>query len=199
MKQLLLILFLISLLGCNKIVSKQELLTYISDPSNGLQKKEQKNGCDIEAVYRPADLIVFQEIKGTSFSSPQIDSMKNYYQEFSYFLLRLSRDGKEITIPYASDPVKFNQVNDYLGFTIGKDVYLIQDHDTVKVHDFIHTRTFGSSPSSDVLFAFKIDLKKRNEQVRLIFDDHQFGLGFNEFLFEARDIKSAPSIDLTIH
>ena len=192
-----LVLLLFSFLGCSKVVSKQELLNYTLDSENGLLKKEEKSNSVVEVLYRPNDLMLLQEIKGRSFDFSQIDSVKKYFQGFSYFLLRLSRNGKEITIPYAANPVKFNQANDYLGFGIGKDVYLVQSRDTIKVQDFIHTRTFGSSPSSDVLFAFKTDLRKKSGQVRFIFNDQQFELGLNEFSFDISDIKSTPSIDLT--
>ena len=195
MRPHLLLFSLLLLLGCKKTATRQELLAYTFEPNNGLCQKEERNSNTIEAIYRPSDLILFQQLNGSTWSSAQIDSLKTYYGRLDYFLLRLSRDGKEITISYAVDPSKFQQVNSYLGFEIGKDVFLVNQSDTIRVLDFIHTRTFGSSPSSDILFAFKSGLKSRSGKVKLVFNDQRFGLGLNEFTFNCSDIKSAPYID----
>ncbi len=181
--------------GCSRTVSRQELLTYTFDPDHGLYQKLEKDDALIEVIYRPSDLILYQQLKGESRSAAQIDSMKNYYRSLDYFLIRLSRNGKEINIPYAGNPSRFNQVNDYLNFNIGKDVSLVHDKDIIPVLDFIHTRTFGSSPSSDILFAFKSGLTNKSGEVKVLFDDHAFGLGLNQFTFNCNDIKSAPHID----
>src|SRR5258706_7487689 len=98
--------------GCNKTASRQGLLAYTFDPDHGLYQKLEKDGAIIEVIYRPSDLILYQQLKGEVKSAAQVDSMKSYYRSMDYFLLRLSRNGKEITIPYAGDPSKFNQVND---------------------------------------------------------------------------------------
>src|SRR5258706_15726119 len=82
-----LVLLLFSFLGCSKVVSKQELLNYTLDSENGLLKKEEKSNSVVEVLYRPNDLMLLQEIKGRSFDFSQIDSVKKYFQGFSYFLL----------------------------------------------------------------------------------------------------------------
>jgi hypothetical protein len=191
-----LVLFFIVLTSCKQTVSTNQLLDYTLNPKNGLLKKEKKNGVVLQVLYKPNQLIVAQEIKGRNLRPSQIDSVQSYFNEFDYFLLRLSRNGKEIETGYAADQVKFVQVNNYLSFEIGKNVSLVQDRDTIKVKDFIHTRTFGSSPSSDILFVFKSRLQERRGEVKFIFNDEMFNSGLSEFDFALSNIKSLPIINL---
>jgi hypothetical protein len=183
--------------SCTHMGSTNDLLNYALDPKNGLHQKEEKNGILVEVLYKPTQLIVAQEIKGQSLRLSQVDSIQRYFSEFDYFLLRLSRNGKEIETAFAGDQSKFNEANSYLSFEMAKDVRLIWERDTISTKDFIHTRTFGSSPSSDILFVFKSRLRDRNGSVKFIFDDRLFDSGRSEFDFAVSDIKSIPSITLT--
>jgi Lhr-like helicase len=126
----------------------------------------------------------------------QVDSIQNYFSDLDYFLLRLSRNSHEIENAYASDLLKFNEINNYLSFEIGNDVYLVQDGNKIKVADFIRTRTFGSSPSTDILFAFKKGIIKTNASVKFIFEDAGLDTGRIEFDFDINDIKKVSAIHL---
>jgi hypothetical protein len=190
-------LFLLVFASCQQTFSRKDLLDYTFDAKNGLYKMEDNNGILIEVIYKPNQLIAEQEIKGRNLKKSQIDSIKNYFHDFDYFLLRLSRNKHEIENAYAQDPVKFIDVNNYLSFEIGKDVYLVNNEDTVRATDFIHTRTFGSSPSSDILFAFKCESSDRSGEINFIFNDTKFDTGLNEFAYANSDLKSVSSINLT--
>ena len=184
------------LANCSRVVSSKQLLQYALDPKNGLYQKANRNGILVEVFYKPHQLIMAQEIKGARWTTSQLDSINKHFSEYDYFVLRLSRNGQEIERSYAGDEAEFNKVNSYLSFEIGNDITLTLSQDTFKVKDFIHTRTFGSGPSSDILFAFKSNLAQSKGTVKFIFDDSQFNSGRNEFDFAISDIKSTPVITL---
>lgn len=187
------------LAGCSaKTMSKDELSSYLHDESNGLLKKIRSKDVLLELVYRPNDLIVAQEIDEMDYTSGQIDSIKNRYQEYVYFILKLSRNGQEITNSFASDPQQFNRAIEYLSFEIGRDFQLVNETEKLAVEDFMHTRSFGASNANTVLLAFKSNLVSRSQDFSLLFEDTFFRTGMHQFDFEIDDLKSIPQLDFTL-
>jgi hypothetical protein len=179
--------------------SVQEILSYCNDPIHGTHKVIEQGDFKLEIIYRPLELIVAQEINGLSLLPKQIDSVYSLFKGFDYFLLRIGKRGHEIETYYAHDRVKFSQVNNYLAFKIGEDIKLIHKTDTLNTKGVIHTRTFGSSSSTDLLIAFESSLPKRKGSVQLIFNDTMFDTGLHISEFNTSDIRSIPSLDLTKH
>lgn len=188
---------LVLTVGCSneKFISLNELSKYPLDESNGLYKKIERNGVIIEVIYKPTDLILAQEIDDAGYSKNQIDSIKKKLDHFHYFTIRLSRNGKEMTNTFVSDPEKLQQAADYLSFRIGSDLKLIHGNDTIPTTDFMHMRTFSASSTSDVLAAYKYSINLKGN-VSILFDDNFFNTGVNRFDFRASDIGSIPSLDL---
>lgn len=182
--------------GCDRNLSKRELLAYTMDVDNGLYKKDEKGGLRIEIVYRPSQLIAEQEVRGVKMNSDQVDSVFRFFQKTDYFLLRLSNNSHEIENSFAGDANRFNEINNYLSFEIGGDVCLVQNNDTIRAVDFIRTRTLGASPSTDILFAFKPGLNYDYEDAKFVFDDGKFATGLTVFEFNMDDIQRASSFHI---
>ena len=188
---------IIFLAGCQKDLSREGLINYTLDPDNGLYKKEKKGDITIEVLYRPSQLIAEQDARGLTLSTHQMDSINEYFGEVDYFLLRLSRNSDEIENAYARNSLMFNEVSNYLSYGIAHDVFLLQGSDTLHVADFIRTQTHGASPSTDILFGFKPGVNDKNGDIKFIFKDLKFDTGVNEFDFNASDLQTASSIQLT--
>lgn len=183
--------------GCvRKANSVQELLDYSFSQRNGLCKVVQKGDVRIEFVYRPTDLIVAQEIKGRKLSPYGLDSMRSLYKNLDYFLMKIRKKGAEIETYYARYPDKFALVNSYLSSGIAEDVKLIHRLDTISARAAIHTRTFGSNLSTDVLIAFESSLRTKSGSVQMLFIDSMFESGLHAVEFDIVDIKSVPTLDL---
>lgn len=192
------ILFLmLSLMACQekKIVSEQELKDYVLDPENGLRKQREKNGVDLEVIYRPSELIMAQQLDGINDKEERVKTIKSF-DSLTYFVLKLSRKGQEIENAYVSDEAKFVQVINYLSSSIGSNIYLLHESDTIHALDAVYTRMFGSATATSVMTVFDTDLEKKSGTVKFYLDDTGLGLGKNEFVFDISDIKKAPTINL---
>lgn len=182
-----------------RVQSVHQLIDYCNDPANGLCSNHEFGEFRIGVIYRPAEIIIAQEIKSLSpsHSNEQIDSVIKLFKGIDYFLLRLQKQGNEVESSYAKDPLKFRDVNNYLTTKIGDDIRLVYRGDTLRTKGAIHTRTFGSSKSTDVLVAFDSSLKDKSGEFQFIFEDKVFDTGLHVFEFEAGKIKSIPLLDLT--
>jgi hypothetical protein len=183
--------------GCTRLpATEAELNSYILDPDNKLCSTIEKNGFQIQAIYRPKDLVLAQQIRTGNKNQSQVDSIREQISQYEYFSLKLSKNGRELPSEFVNDPAKFNSIIDYMSFEIGNDLRLIAGQDTIHTEDFIHTRTFGVSTASEVLAAFKYRIPDESSIVALLFDDPLFKTGLSEFRFSTNSIQSIPPLDL---
>jgi hypothetical protein len=181
--------------GKQKITTEQGLKDYVVDPENGLVKQQQKNGVELEVIYRPAELVLAQQLQAVTTTEERIKTMKNF-DSLSYFIIKLSRAGQEIENMYAGDPGKFQRVVDYLSFSLAPHVFIIHREDTITAYDAVYARSFGSATSTSVMTVFDTRLKEKSGVIRFCLDDAELDVGFNEFEFDLDNIKKAPTINL---
>ncbi len=190
------ILFFVT--GCTKgLVTESELSKYVSDEDNGLTKSIQVGPTEISVSAQPNDLLVARELRGiASPSSLELLKAKAKYEGQYYFILRLSREGKEVVTPAEAGLASFSELLQTLSFEMGDKVNVItSSRDTLHVADYVYNRTFGSATSSDLLFAFKkASTLERVGHLELNLEEFGLGTGSQVFRFEIDDLNDAPQI-----
>src|SRR5260221_6656849 len=87
-------------ISCSKdYLTEKELKNYILDEENGLRKSSQHGDFTIDAIYRPSDLLVLQEIGKSKPDSSGLKKLFNKYNSHYYFILSISKKGKEAVSP----------------------------------------------------------------------------------------------------
>lgn len=170
-------------------VSKEELIQYILDPENGLIKTEKRNGFDIQVLYRPNDLIVEQMVVTTS--QVEWDSLSHALATYHYFIVKLSKDNRELETHAASSPDLHLKLIEHLNGGIAQDFMAIAGKDTIEVHQVVYTPFFGSANQTSFLLVFNIHESKPSA-INLIYSDSFFGLG--RFEFEYNDLSRIPRL-----
>ena len=84
----------------------------------------------------------------------------------------------------------------YLSSSIGSNIYLITEEDTLRAVDAVYARMFGTSSATSVMAVFDKEVKKLDGTLKLYLDDTELGLGQNEFEFDLNDINKVPTINL---
>src|SRR5687767_2030564 len=130
MKFPLTLIICVLLFACNdqRIVTEQQLKDYIMDPENGLRKVTEKNGIDMEVIYKPIDLILAQQMDGVIDKQERMKTIDNF-ANLSYFIIKLSRKGQEIENAFVSDNDKFVRVINYLSSSIANNIYVVTEQD----------------------------------------------------------------------
>ena len=175
--------------------TREELNAYILKEENGLQKKTESNGIQLEIRVYPTDLILAEEIDGKNYKPSQVDSIHNKLQDIQYFRFSISRDDQEVVNALALDEDQFKRGLEYLSSGIGEDLKLIQDLDTTDVQGVMYLRGYGISRASVLLVAFKRKLT-HDDPVTVMYNDSFFNTGLTRFDFRLNDLNSIPTLIL---
>lgn len=174
-----------------RYVSKEELVQYILNPENGLIKTEQRNGFDIQVLYRPNDLIVEQLAVITT--QVEWDSLSHALAPYRYFIVKISKDNKELETHAAASPELHRKLIEHLNSGIAQDFKAIAGKDTLDVDQVVYTPFFGTANQTSFMLVFKTNESKLST-TNLIYNDSFFGLGLVDYEFKKSELKRIPRL-----
>jgi hypothetical protein len=174
------------------------LQAYVQNPENGLIQTQEVKGLRVSVSYRPADLLIAQEL-GTqasqdTMSAEKLGALRKKYDNL-YFILTLSQEGREVLSP-AKGFGDFSEMLQVLSFRMGEYVLLKTERDTLMLGDYLFERTYGMGSGNSMLFAFtKEALRPEAEWMEFQVNEFGMGTGNLRFRFRLKDIKNAPLVD----
>lgn len=190
----------IILLSCSeKEISHAALIEYVQDESNGLIKKNEVNGIVTEVTYKPTDMWVQLEVGDEPVRSEVLDSLRNHYGKYYYFILNLSKNNKEALHSAPGSSGEYSDLVQTLSFRMSEFVTLTTEkQDTIPVGDFILDRTYGLSSSTAVLFVFANDEAKKTDWIQFNLNEFGLGTGNQRFRFKTEELENIPMIHFTL-
>jgi hypothetical protein len=188
-------LLIVLLVGCKpqSFPSEKELVAYIQDEENGLKKTNEVGDYKVTVTYRPTDLLIKQEV-GEKPSKEALEKARKKYQNYYYFILSLSKSGKE-ALDQSQGFGQYSEMVQKLSFRVPEFVNMTTSaSDTIPVADFILNRTYGLGSSTDILVVF--NKEKAKEQTWVQFNLNEFGmnLGNNRTRFKVNDLDNCPHL-----
>ena len=176
--------------------SSDELTEYITEEDSEYMVSKVINGIDFSMLYRPTDLLVFQELS-TDYTQKKVDSLRSKYGEYLYFNLSMSKNNQELLNGLAADRNRFGAMVNTLAFGMGEKLNLITaSRDTVALADYIYPRMYGMSRSTTMMLVYpKAEvLEATGDYFIITLADLGFGTGEVQFKFSKRIIKEQPQI-----
>jgi hypothetical protein len=182
-----LIFLFVLLQACSaSVASEAEIKTFLQDPDHGLFKKKEDSGFEIEVLYRPTDFIVKQQMeKGTPH---EIDSLRKAYAKYHYFLLTISKSGKDLETQFAYDLGSFANKISFLASDFSSKIFLQTENKDYSIQDYVYTRSYGMG-LSQFLLVFERPAEARFD---LTIEGYDLGFGKVQFAFDQSDIKKIP-------
>ena len=178
--------------------SEQEIKAYIQDQHHGLKKEKQVKGYYVAVTYRPADLLVTQELYRSDPDQHDPEGIREKYKHHYYFTLSLSHKDREALYSIEGRHRQFSELLQQLAFEMNKHVELTtQEQDTIPVADYIFSRTYDFGRMSNLLFAFHKEKVEEDEWVQFNLNEFGLGLGNQNFRFRKKDLDGVPGIDFT--
>jgi hypothetical protein len=191
-------LILIDLLAISctpKYLSEEDLKKYVLNSENGLTKELTVDDFRISATYRPTDLWVAQEL-GSSTDSTQIEKLKEKYGSHYYFVLGLSKNGREAIQAATMPQMQFSELLQIISFRMDSYVNMTTAQlDTIPLAAFTYTRSFGLGGSNDILLVFDKKKTEKQDWVQINLAEFGLGLGRQSMRFKCQDLEIAPKID----
>lgn len=190
----------VSLMGCqdHKIFKNiDDLTVYVQDEQNGYKQKKIVYGFEFSLMYRPTDLLVYQEIGSKKINSKQLNKLRNKYADFMYYNLSISKNNKELLSTIPKNRNEFGTMVNQLNFGMREKVHLMtQNKDTIELIDFMYPRMFGMSRSTTLMFVFpRKDYSLENEYLTLIIEDLGIHTGQVKFQIPSKKIKNEPQLN----
>ncbi len=189
-------LLIVNVVGCKPTFhNEEELSKYILEEKNGLVKTYEENGYKVQVFLKPTDLLIAQEYKNTSAIDIQDSQiLENKYINYLYFVLSISKNNKEVLIPGSNN---FNDLLQTMSFRMDNIVNLTtSEKDKIPVADFLHSRTFGISQSTNILFVFSAEDIEADKWIQFNLNEFGLSLGDLSFRFETKDINNVQKLIL---
>jgi hypothetical protein len=173
-----------------KIATKADLISYINDSKNGLQKSQQMGEINAVLTYKPFQLMTNMQRPG----SKKTD-MADKFQDKLFFVLSLSANNKELLkqLPFS----QYSEMVQVMAFRMNSFIDVVPDNNKpVEPLDCIFQQTYGMGASNNLLIVF--DKKRLMTAQNLRVHITEFGLNTGDLNFEIamNDIKTVQNIVL---
>lgn len=193
------IVLLFGLVSCSKdFVSEQELKEYIHDEDNGLKKSIAVDALEMGLTFRPSDLLIAQELQGEGYDAATVERLRVKYGSHYYFILSLSRNGKEALAAGSMPPAMFSDLLQTISFRMAEFVNVTTPkQDTIPLADYVYNRTFGLAGSTDLLILFEKEKTIKEDWLQVNLKEFGMGTGSQSLRFRIKDLEILPRINFT--
>lgn len=186
----------LALTSCSHRLSEKDFTQYVEDSDNGLVKETEINSCKIKVMYKPSDLLVKQELVTLKNKSKTIvDSLRNKYNQYRYFILSMAKNGDDLLTMTSSDKAGFSDLLNELSFNMDKHVYITTERDTAYLIDFVFPRLYETSHATHVLLVFNKN-EIQSGEITLHINDFG-GMGNIHFDFTQSDLNNVPLLEFS--
>lgn len=171
-----------------------DYVTWISNPENGLIKKQKVEDLSYSLQYKPADYMVCMEERKDNISANELSEKRKEYSELEYYDLKIEMEKGQGELLKHHIPISssYEQRVNYYAFKMQKDIYMVSAGDTISCAMFHFERAYDIAPYSKFLLAFA---KTKNDKDKIIvFDDKIFNKGIFKFRFSQEEIKNIPTV-----
>ena len=178
-----------------EVLSQEELIHYINDQDHGLLQQQEVGGFTARLQYQPAALLVAQELQTSDKKdSVTIAALEQKYKDNYYFILKLSKGGKE-AIRQLGSFERYSSMVSVLSFELPRLVNLTTPHrDTVALTDYLFEQSYGLSDGNSILLAFAKDKVKQIPTIEINVAECGLGMGALKFRFRIQDLENTPRL-----
>jgi hypothetical protein len=189
------LLLLTSCRQAREVMSRAELTQYINDSDHGLVQQQQVGGLTARLQYQPSALLVAQELETSDQKdSANIAALERKYGSSYYFVLKLSKDGKE-AIRQLGSFERYSSMVSVLSFELPRLVNLTTpQRDTVALTDYLFEQSYGMSDGNSILLAFAKEKLKNKSEIEINVAECGLGVGALKFRFHTQDLENTPRL-----
>jgi hypothetical protein len=175
--------------------SKEELISHIMNPENGLVQTKKVNGVEYSITLRPTDLMAYQEIDGRN-DEKEFELLRKKYKDFIYLNMSISNQGKEVLSTNFKNRTDYAKNVKQMVFNMGSKIHLLtKSKDTIPLLDYIFPRTYGMSHSSTMMLVFNRDSQIfKEDYCFLTIEDFGLNTGDVSFKIATKNVLNEPKL-----
>jgi len=180
---------ILCLQSCRKQLETRDYIDWMKDKSNGYSVESLQKFGKIEVEQRTAKYMALVSLRGEVLTEEVVSERTKEYQGSYYFNLKISEDA-----PAQKNTRQYYQSIEYLTSYIQKDLFIVQGSDTIPCSLHHYERTYGISPSQNILLVFDKKDEKEDFNGKLIFNDQFFSM--ETISIDFKDPKTEPKLKL---
>jgi 23S rRNA A1618 N6-methylase RlmF len=169
--------------------SADELKAFVTKPANHLTQKIATRDYEIQISFRPADLMIYQEIGGEPTDHQRLLHLEKKYQNSYYFVISLVK---------SSDTTSYHQQQARVSDLTGNISHFLKlttsEYDTLGANAFSIEQTNTLSNPTEILFILKKEKSRDKKWIQ--FNLNELGRGFDDhaFKFHIHDLEAVPKL-----
>ncbi len=173
-----------------------EFVTWVADKENELVKTKEIKDIIFNTAYMPGEVMAYMELKNKEYSQSQFKEISEHYSAMSYFNFRIElKEGSGEVLKYnLSSAGQYNERLNYMAFNMQKDIYLVQNSDTLYPGLFHYERIFEVAPYATAMLAFDNEKFKKDEEFTIVYNDRLFNKGLIKFNYRPKQLIDLPNI-----
>lgn len=174
----------------NRPTTKAELLNFIRDSKNGLQKEKKIGMISATLTCMPLQLLTVAKKSSKKVSTPFVTLFKNDKQ---FFVWSLSANNRELLKQL--DYNRYSELIQVLSFRMSEFVKLIPDKGNAIMPEICQfQQTFGISRSNNLLIVFRKKELQTSGHFTIRIAEFGLNTGTLDYDFNAKDIKELPTL-----
>lgn len=188
--RLIILMMTAFLLSCDKeeVNSAEDLKSYVLEPANNLTRKSTLNGYEVSVSYKPADLLIYQEIGGEPTDHQKLFNIEKKYQDNYYFVVSVVKGSS------AESDIDQSRFRDLSTSLVHFLSLTTSDNDTIKDDGFAVEETNLHTTATEIIFVVSKDKTKSQEWIQFNLNEFGLGLGDHEFKFHIHDLEAVPKL-----
>lgn len=195
-KYLTLFLVVFLFVNCKPRVNNiAEFKSWFNDPENEFVKEKYVNDLKFSVQYRPAELMICNELKDLKKGQSSLDSLKRTYKNSLYFLLEIGFDEREkkkqgdVLLKDIHTYEQYVEKVNYLSFQLENNTWLVVGKDTIPPSLYHFERGYELGKKQTIMFAFPYSGSINKKDMAFFFNDDAFKTGLNIFKFNIDSTK----------
>lgn len=186
----------ISSFGCNQQkLSPEEYIQWIESEKKGLQVSESMQGYVFRLQYKPHPYMLLKQYQG---HIPNLDHELQQLAGLQYYNFSISNTDGEAALEDGSTPDLKNMSQiEYFTSNIKKNIYLVENGDTLPCELSYFERNYGSTDGNQLVLGFRENSPASGPADRtFIYNDDVFNTGTIKLLISGSAIAGVPEVRL---
>lgn len=178
--------------NCKNAVSPASYAQWVENPKNGLKKSATVNNYIFSLQYKPVEYMIAMQERTPEISQEKLEAGKDRMGDMQYFNFKLSTTSGEPA--FTNKKLEFNDKSRYLISEMQKDIFLLEDADTLycKLFHFENANSF--LPYDNCVLAFDKNEESIKKNKTFLYRADKLGLDWIEITIKADDIERLPKL-----
>ena len=182
--------------GSRKEMGIQEYVKWVENKDNGLKSQRTIDHFLYTVQYQPSQYMVMKDVRDATISQNEMDEKAKEYDPYQFYAFTIkdtTGTDELLKLDIRSSEEYYARI-DYFSNGMQRNVFLIDDKDTLPCVMFHFERSFGLAPECRFMLGFNKSKKNKyeNSDKVLVYEDNVFGTGIIKIRIDGDQLKKLP-------